>query len=102
MHAQIKNIFDAHQKWMKEGGDQSIKVVQDANLIQNIDIALKAVIEAEYKRGFKDGYKAAQKGEGPAESGPGADGGLPGVSSGPAGPGHHIEPVDGAIVPTDK
>jgi len=61
MHPKIKEIYKAHDEWMKRGGDQSILVVQQANFVQNINIALNEVEVSAYNRGKIDAQKVANK-----------------------------------------
>jgi len=95
MHPEIKNIFERHEKWLKEqGGNQAIKTVQDANLILNITMSLNAVDMAAYKRGYNDAKI------GVAERG--LDSSATGDPKRETGVGHSIRLPDDVPVPSDK
>jgi hypothetical protein len=51
MHRYVRMIFDDHDRWLRDGGNQSIVVVQQANLASFIDKYLAAAVN--------DGYNGA-------------------------------------------
>lgn len=93
MHKAINDIYTAHNRWLKNGGDQSIPQVQQANLVMNVDEVLRRVERAAYELGYKDGRRGEKTADpdvvgavGSVDGGSDGDGGGKGnpFDSGPA------------------
>lgn len=57
MHKSIHRIVKDHENYLAAGGNQAIKVVQDANMWSLVDREMHLIEEAAYKRGYDDAMK---------------------------------------------